>query len=234
MKNVLCFDADDTLWECNIFYRNVMHGFSKEMSEIFTLDEHYVYQTILKYEHERLATYGYGSLGFRQCLKDVFNDFYHHYRSKVNYHKKIIWIDEITRLVINFEIQLLPDVEATLAELKKRDYQLFIITKGDHLEQEGKIKSSKLLSYFNSYRIMKEKHEKAYQLFLNDFDFHPNHTTMIGNSPKSDIMPCLNIEMNAVYIPHTYNWELEQAPLPEYHRRMLVLKSIKDLLFHFN
>ena len=234
MKNFLCFDADDTLWECNVYFRSAMHQFSKEMSRIFSLDEHYVYQTILKYEHERLAYYGYGSLGFRKCLKDVFNDYYHHYRSNVNYHKKIIWIDEITRKVIDFEIQLLPMVEETLKELKRRNYLLYIITKGEFSEQEKKIRTSNLSIYFESYHIMAEKHESAYEAFLFENKLNAEKTTMIGNSPKSDIMPCLNINMNTVYIPHEYNWELEAYELPKTHKRLLVLGSFNELLLHFN
>ena len=231
-KPILFFDADDTLWECNRYFRAIMHQFCDRLSEKTNLEHDYIYKMILKFEHERLKIYGYGSFGFIQCLKDVYQELSN--EASINDHISHMntWIDKISEPLVEFQIQLIEGVSETLAILKQRNYEMHMLTKGDRLEQNQKISNSKIDHFFEKHHIFEHKHEHEYLSYLDENNFKPNQTVMIGNSPKSDILPCLKIGMKAIFIPHDSSWELEHAELPN-HPNKTELKSISQLLTIF-
>lgn len=227
MKKVLFIDADDTLWECNLFFRESMNRYCKLMNHHFNIPEKDVYDMILLFEKERISHYGYGSIGFYECLIDVYQELeiVHNHKPVLNPNHEFKLICEA---VLNFKIILLPEIIKTLKELKKRGYELHLVTKGDYDEQLKKINDSGLEIHFDHWHIMAEKDEKTYLNYLEKHSLNPKDATMIGNSPNSDIHPPKNIGMNTVYIPHEYNWEIEVSDVFE-GEQVVILKEFEEL-----
>jgi putative hydrolase of the HAD superfamily len=227
-KKVLFIDADDTLWECNIYFKEAMHRYCKLMNRHFGIEEKIVYNMILQFEKERVEKYGYGSIGFYECLIDVYEEL-----EVIHNHKPIVNpaadFKIICENVLDFKIVLLPNVVKTLNELQSRDYELHLVTKGDYKEQFDKIKNSGLEIYFDHYEIMSEKDEKTYQEYLEKHKLKAENAVMIGNSPNSDIHPPRKIGMNTIYIPHSHNWEVEVSEVFE-GEKVKIISEFSELL----
>ena len=123
-------------------------------------------------------------------------------------------------------------METTLAYLS-RDYVLTMCTKGDPEEQQIKIDRSRLVHYFQQIEIMPEKDPETYGAILERLGARPEEACMVGNSPKSDINPPLELGMAAVLIPHDHTWQLEYQEIDRSHERLLVLDRFVDLINHF-
>jgi len=227
MKKTLFIDADDTLWECNLFFREAMHRYCKLMNHHYSVPEQVVYDMILTFEKTRISTYGYGSLGFYECLLDVYEalETTYNHRAVLNPKKEFKVICEA---VLDFKIVLLPDVVQTLQTLKSREYELHLVTKGEHDEQLKKIKDSGLEIHFDHWHIMEEKDEESYLAYLDQHRLKPEETVMVGNSPNSDIHPPKNIGMEAIYVPHDLNWELEVSDVFECNQ-VTIIQNFNEL-----
>ncbi len=225
----LMIDADDTLWENNIYFEQAIARFIQLVDHPELTPEE-VRDEFDRLEATRVKTHGYGTDAFHQSLLAGFE----HLTGSPCNAKDVEHIAEFARSVRDGHLTLLDGVAEVLPQLAS-NHTLILVTKGDHAEQTAKLARSGLHAHFHHVEVLREKHVPAYQELLARYDCDPAHTWMIGNSPRSDANPALRAGMHAVYLPHPSTWVLEQEPVdaPAPGRRLLHLDSFRQLLTHF-
>lgn len=220
---VIAFDADDTLWVNETYFREAENNFTSLLSAYETKNK--IKQELMKKEIANLPLYGYGIKGFVlsmvECALELSNN-------RLN-GKSINEILQIGKKMLEKPVVVLNDVELVLNNLNKK-YKLIVATKGDLLDQEKKLEKSGLLKYFHHIEVMSEKKENDYIKLLKHIDIQPENFLMIGNSLKSDILPILNIGGSAIHIPFHITWEYEQVNSDNLNENYITLDTIKDLL----
>ena len=221
--DIITFDADDTLWENELFFRENEHRFCELIKEY--ADQNQVLESLLKNEIKTLPIYGYGIKGFVLSMIETALELSNNQISG-NTIKEIL---ELGKKQLSYPVKLIDGVEDTLSALQK-DYTLVMATKGDLTDQERKIEESGLKKYFSHIEIMSEKNESGYRSLIDRLQVSPDKFLMVGNSLKSDIIPVLSIGGYAAHIPFYTKWEHEKVDKPETCDRMFSLKSIRELL----
>jgi putative hydrolase of the HAD superfamily len=203
----LLIDADDTLWENNVYYERAIAAFISYLNHHeYTAAE--VRQALNIVERETILAHGYGLPSFTQSLLSCFERL----SPAPLTDEKRRRIEGFSRSIAEQEIELLPGVAETLAELATR-HRLILMTKGNHAEQTDKLGRSGLAAYFSTVEIAAEKDPATYSEVLHRHGLSPYSSWMIGNSPKSDINPALAAGLNAVFLFHKDTWVLEHATL---------------------
>ena len=203
----LLIDADDTLWENNVYFERAIAAFISYLNHHeYTPAE--VRQALNAAEHETILSHGYGLSSFTRSLLSCFERL----SPAPLTDDKRQRIEGFTRSIAEQEIELLPYVAETLRDLATR-HQLILMTKGNHAEQADKLSRSGLASYFSAVEIPAEKDPTTYREVLHRHGLSPHSSWMIGNSPKSDINPALAAGLNAVFLFHKDTWVLEHATL---------------------
>jgi putative hydrolase of the HAD superfamily len=228
-RQTLLIDADDTLWENNIYFERAIVRFISFLNHHeFSPDQ--VREVLNDVERECIVTHGYGLHSFGHSLVRTFE------RLSVRpvtpeLHAQIVGF---TLTIENHPIEMLPEVPETLEYLAAR-HRLILVTKGAVAEQSGKIERSGLREYFEAAEIVAEKNSGTYRSLLEKHELAGESTWMIGNSPKSDINPALAAGLHAVFIPHGDTWVLEHEevnaapPL----QRLLIVGRFAELREHF-
>ena len=203
----LLIDADDTLWENNIYFERAIAAF------IGYLNHHEyspaeVRQTLNAVERETILAHGYGLTSFTRSLVTCFERL----SPAAVTEEKVNRILSFARSIAEQEIELMPGVAETLAELASR-HRLILMTKGDEAEQADKLTRSGLADYFSAVEIVAEKDPATYREVIARHELTPHTSWMIGNSPKSDINPALAAGLHAVFLFHKDTWVLEHATL---------------------
>jgi len=222
----LLIDADDTLWENNVYFERAIAAF------ISYLDHHEhspaeVRRALNQVERETILTHGYGLPSFTHSLLLCFERL----SPAPISNEKREQVRGFARSIAEQEIELLPGVAETLDELATR-HRLILMTKGNHAEQADKLTRSGLASYFSAVEIAAEKDAAIYREVIQRHKLSPQISWMIGNSPKSDINPALAAGLNAVFLFHKDTWVLEHAtldPAPEGHQ-LIELDSFAKLV----
>ena len=225
----LLFDADDTLWENNIYFERAITSFISYLDHrVHTPEE--VREHLNRVEHATIKAQGYGLKSFRKSLITCFEQL----TDKPVTEDKRTRIASFAQSIADHEIELLPDVAATLAELAAR-HRIIMVTKGDPAEQQDKLHRSGLESHFTAVEILPEKKDDAYRALAAYHACDHACTWMIGNSPRSDINPALAAGLNAIFIPHDFTWVLEHETidLPPAGQHLLELTAFPDLTQHF-
>ncbi|WP_157519214.1 HAD family hydrolase [Herbidospora mongoliensis] len=223
----LIFDADDTLWENNVFFERVIDDFL-DWATHPTLDRVQIRGILNDIERANAVSLGYGSAVFLRNLHETFEKLQERPASLVERKR----IDQLAGRLIRGEVDLIPGVSDTLAELGAR-HELFLLTKGDVEEQQRKIDASGLAGWFRQAHIVREKDVDVYRRLALDSGLAVDRTWMIGNSPKSDIWPARQAGMGAVFIPHEHTWVLEHHDLDPADDGVLTLKAFTELVDHF-
>jgi putative hydrolase of the HAD superfamily len=223
----LIFDADDTLWENNIYFEAAFEQFYDYLQHS-SLSAEEVRKILDEIEIANAKMHGYGSRNFARNLAQCYERLSERHISPAD----LETVKEFAHAILEKPIELIIGVEETVAQLSTR-HQLTIFTKGDPEEQRLKIDRSGLAPYFQHAAIVKEKNEDAYRLLAEEQGFHPERTWMIGNSPKSDINPALAAGLRAVFVPHPRTWRLEHEAVPDDHPRLLRVERIGDLTNYF-
>ncbi|MGB6269324.1 MAG: HAD family hydrolase [Olleya sp.] len=218
---VIGFDADDTLWVNETYFRNAELEFAKLLSPFETANK--IDQELFKMEMKNLPVYGYGIKGFVLSMVEMAIELSNNTVSN----KTISKILDLGKDMINKDVELLEGVEKVLQELSKK-YRLIVATKGDLLDQERKLEKSGLLDYFHHIEVLSDKKETNYSKLLNHLDIKPSEFLMIGNSLKSDILPLINIKANAIHVPFHTTWLHEQIEVN--HDEPKQYQTIKSLL----
>lgn len=199
---VIGFDADDTLWVNETYFRDAEEEVGKLLSRYETPNK--IDQELYKMELKNLSTYGYGVKGFVLSMIELAVELSN---GKVS-NKIISEILDIGKAMINKPIELLDGVEEVLKTLSK-DYRLILVTKGDLLDQERKLEKSGLIDYFHHIEVLSEKQEANYSRLLKHLDIKPSEFLMVGNSLKSDILPLVNIGSEVIHVPFHTTWQHE-------------------------
>jgi len=201
---VVCFDADDTMWVNEPYYREIEQKFCVLMEK--HVAKEVCDKELLRIEFGNLDLYGYGAKSFTLSMIETAIELSKNTISAF----EINHIMELGKELINKPVILLDGIEAVLQKLKN-DYQLIVATKGDLLDQERKLKNSGLEKYFHHIEIMSEKDHINYQKLIAHLDSKPEGFLMIGNSIKSDILPVLEIGASAIHIPCETTWAHEHV-----------------------
>lgn len=220
---VIAFDADDTLWVNETYFREAELEFANLLSKYETKNK--IDQELFKKEIENLSFYGYGIKGFVlsmiECAIELSNTTVHP--------KTIQAILNIGKEMLAKPITLLDGVEDVLKTLHGK-YKLIVATKGDLLDQERKLEKSNLLKYFHHIEVMSDKKEKDYQKLLKHLDIEPTEFLMVGNSLKSDVLPLIAIGASAIHIPFHTTWIHEQVSDKEAAKQdYITLTTIKEI-----
>ncbi len=225
MKPTLIIDADDTLWENNIFYEQCITDFAALMAaQGFEHEE--ALRTLETVERERVPVVGYAPEEFARSLVIAYRRLCAiHQRPTEDEIADAAW--QIGQRVVEYPIILLDGVAETLARLRSH-CRLFLLTKGDRKAQESKLARSGLDAMFEAVHIVPEKNAQVLCDLLARYSLQPHATWMVGNSPRSDINPALEAGIGAIYVPHPHTWgfEVEEIAEPE---RVIVLERFSEL-----
>lgn len=224
---VLIIDADDTLWATNVIFEGIIEAFldwlaepaAVRMSTRALLDE---------IEIANAARYGYGSKVFVRTLGECLERL----RRQPLTAAQTRHIAALASPLTKRDVRPFAGVEETLAALARR-HRLLLLTKGDAGEQAAKLEASRLKSYFQAVHIVPEKNARTYRDLVRRHRLSTELTWMIGDSPKSDILPAISSGLNAVLIESDHPWSGDYAELDASNHRVLRLKSFTQLLEHF-
>ena len=218
------FDADDTLWENERYFRAAEDKFAALLSD-YTSPEG-VQQMLWQKQEDNIPLFGYGSKTYMLGMTDAALELCGGSLPENIYYgiKKII-----TDLAFH-NLEIIEGVEQTLQALQGH-YTLIVATKGDLTEQMGKFRSSGLAKYFHHCEVMENKDEKNYLELIAKHDIRPEELLMIGNSVKSDIAPVVAVGGWAIHIPHEIVWVHEMMDMPA-SDRIIEVSEIRDILVH--
>jgi putative hydrolase of the HAD superfamily len=226
-RHTLLVDADDTLWENNIFFEKTIDHFVAQLEHLgYTLE--YVRHILNETERRNIRQHGYGVRSFRRSLEDT----YMKLAGNAARREIMMEIERITVELENTPPHIMEGVPETLAYLSKR-HRLILLTKGEQAEQAAKVERSGLLSYFDAIEIVLEKEASTYERMIEQFKIVKSQGWMVGNSPRSDINPALQAGLNAVFIPHSATWELEKSEIESGAGKLLILSGFQDMRAHF-
>ena len=203
----LLIDADDTLWENNIYFERAIAAFISYLNH-HEYSPAEVRQTLNAVERETILAHGYGLSSFTRSLVTCFERL----GPAPVTEEKAARILGFARSIAEQEMELLPGVPETLADLAAR-HRLILMTKGNHAEQADKLARSGLAELFSAVEIVQEKDPPTYRDVIHRHELMPHSSWMIGNSIKSDINPALAAGLHAVYLYHKDTWVLEHATL---------------------
>ncbi|MFC7329642.1 HAD family hydrolase [Marinactinospora rubrisoli] len=223
-RHNLIFDADDTLWENNVLFERAKEAFVESVVRSGTARAR-VLAVLEEVERETVATIGYGVDGFEHsltvCLTRLRPD------PPLGDADRAV-LREMCAPIRSHTLEIIKGVPETLRSLADR-HALFLLTKGNLAEQQGKIDRSGLAPLFTGVGIVPEKNPAAYHGFCERHGLNPADTWMIGNSPRSDVRPALAAGLGAVLVPHPMTWSLEHAELPEGHQRFRTIDPFARL-----
>ncbi len=223
----LIFDADDTLWENNIYFEQAFDSFCEYLSHS-SMTPQQIRGVLDEIEKANTILHGYGAKSYARNLTACFE----HVAERGFSDADRETIENFVHEILNKPIELLEGVAETLAQLAER-HELTMFTKGDLDEQKMKIDRSGLADYFHHTAIVKEKNVPAYEELARQRGFDRAKAWMIGNSPKSDVNPALEAGLSAVYVPHPRTWSLERETVPAGHPRLLRIERITELTRYF-
>jgi putative hydrolase of the HAD superfamily len=228
-SQTLLIDADDTLWANNVYFERAIANFISFLNhQEFTPAE--VREVLNEVERECIVKHGYGLHSFVHALVDTFE------RIAVEPLTPALreTIHGFAQTIAEHPIEPFDGVPETLDYLAGR-HHLIMVTKGNIVEQSGKVERSGLKDYFSAVEIVAEKDPPTFRSVVEKYGLARDITWMIGNSPKSDINPALAAGLNAVFIPHDMTWILEQDEVKHggADGRYLTIPRFADLQLHF-
>lgn len=224
MRQNLVIDADDTLWENNIYFEEAFEDFIAFLSHS-SLSSLEVRAILDEIELANIKVHGYGAENFARNLCQC----YQRLVERAVDPGDLPRVMNLATRIMSQPVEVLDGVADTLEYLASR-HDLTLFTKGHPEEQKLKIDRSGLGVWFGHTAIVREKDAAAYQQLVRDRALDPARTWMIGNSPKSDINPALEAGLNAVYVPHERTWHLEKTELAAGGPgRLLVAETFRDL-----
>ena len=220
---IIAFDADDTLWVNEPYFRESEEAFAALFEDYLPL--HNTQQELFKTEMNNLALYGYGVKGFMLSMVETAIRITDGNLSAEGTNRII----EIGKELLDRPIEILPHVEEVLQALSSK-YRLVVATKGDLLDQERKLKKSGLAKYFHHIEIMSDKKPADYQKLIQHLDVAPDQFMMIGNSLKSDILPVLDLGGHGIHIPFHTTWAHEMVSHPVEHPNFREIEQLNEIL----
>ena len=226
-RQQLIIDADDTLWENNIYFERAFEDFCGFLAHS-NMTPAEVRAVLDEIETVNNKVHGYGTANFARNLTEC----YHKLVEREVRAQDLPRVMSFTEQIVRHPIELIGGVPDTLEYLSTR-HDLTLFTKGNAEEQKLKLDRSGLAIYFGHTAIVKEKDAGSYQALIRERGLDPERTWMIGNSPKSDINPALEVGIKAVFVPHLHTWSLEHEDLLDGGDRLLRLERFEELREYF-
>ena len=226
-RQYLLIDADDTLWENNIYFERAFDEFVQYLDHS-KLSAPEIRGVLDEIELANAKIHGYGSLNFGRNLRQC----YQHLAERDVCEEDLGMVMSFAERILDCPMEVIAGVPETLEYLASR-HDLTLFTKGHPDEQKLKIDRSGLGTYFGHTAIVKEKDVAAYRTLVEQHGIDPSRAWMAGNSAKSDVNPALEAGLNAVFIPHAHTWTLERQDIRPGKGRLLVLERFADLKEHF-
>ena len=220
---IIAFDADDTLWVNETFFRETEEKFCRLLTNFSTPEE--TMKELFATEIRNLADYGYGTKGFVLSMIETALAISGNRVSQSTLEEII----DLGKTQINQPVELLDGVIEILNFLQEKGYKLIIATKGDLLDQERKLRKSGLEKYFHHVEVMSNKEKTDYQKLIQHLDIQPKDFLMIGNSYKSDIEPVIELGAYGIHIPFHITWEHEKATEQKNQPNWIKLSSIAEV-----
>ena len=219
----LLIDADDTLWENNIYFERVGTEFFEQLAKRGVPKaraEELLWQT----EQRNVKTTGYGSQAFCASLHQV--------ATELGAADAELWIQQQENWILHHPIELMPGVRETLPLLFAK-HQIIMVTKGRPDEQLGKLERSGLAGFFHATEVVFEKNVETYREVVTKYRLDAGTTWMIGNSPRSDINPAKTAGLGTVFIPYHTTWWHEIEEISPIGAETLMLENFGELAEHF-
>jgi len=226
-RQFLIIDADDTLWENNIYFERAFEQFVAFLAHSSMAPQE-VRDILDEIERTNAKIHGYGSMNFGRNLAEC----YRHLAERTISDADLATVISFAERILECPMEVIDGVAETLEYLAGR-HDLTLFTKGHVDEQRLKVDRSGLGRFFQHTAIVKEKDTSAYRRLVVDRGMDPAATWMIGNSPKSDVNPALEAGLNAVFVPHAHTWVLEKQDIVPGLGRLLVVERFGDLQSHF-
>lgn len=226
-RHTLLIDADDTLWENNVFFEKLIEDFIT-LVEPCGYAREYIRRILNETERRNIQQYGYGVRSFGRSLEET-------YLKLAGSMARRETLAQIHGRLVELERtppKILDGVPETLAYLTER-HRLLLFTKGEAAEQAAKVERSGLQAFFEAIEIVMEKDTATYSALVNKHKVVKSHGWMVGNSPRSDINPAMQVGLNAVYIPHQNTWDLEQETVISGSGKLMILPRFRELRAHF-
>ena len=223
----LIIDADDTLWENNIYFERAFDEFVDFLAHSrMTATE--IRAVLDEIEDANARVHGYGSVNFGRNLRQC----YERLAERVVRDDDLQAVMRFAERILGQPIEIIDGVPGTLEYLANR-HELTLFTKGSLDEQKMKIDRSGLAPFFGHVAIVREKNAPAYRALVEERAMDLERSWMIGNSPKSDVNPALEAGLNAVFVPHAHTWVLEKEAIRPGNGRLLTVERFTDLRAHF-
>lgn len=223
----LLIDADDTLWENNIYFERAFDEFVAFLDHS-AMSPGEVRSVLDEIEETNARIHGYGSLNFARNLRQC----YEHLAERAVGPEDLRTVMAFAERILECPMETIAGVPETLQYLQAR-HDLTLFTKGNPEEQKLKIDRSGLGGFFRHTAIVKEKDTSAYLRLVEERQLNPARTWMVGNSPKSDINPAMEAGLNAVFIPHAHTWVLEKQEIRPGAGHLISLEEFAELRKHF-
>jgi len=222
---VIGFDADDTLWVNENYFREAEQAFCELLSAFLPAEE--VMKRLFDIEMKNLPIYGFGIKGFMLGMSETIVEVAGKEATPEMFSKAL----ELGKEMLNKPVELLGNVEEVLSQLQDH-YRVILVTKGDLLDQQRKLEKSGLEKYFHHIEIMSDKKEKDYLKLIGHLDIKPEEFLMVGNSLRSDILPVRAIGGQAIYVPYEITWQHEAVLESEGANDYIKAKSLSEVLKH--
>jgi len=229
-SQTLLIDADDTLWENNVYFERAIANFISFLNHREYTPQQ-VREVLNDVERKNVVKHGYGLVSFAHALVETFERLSVEPRTPALHET----IHGFAHAIAENPVEIIAGVAETLAYLAGR-HHLIMVTKGNLVEQTGKVERSGLKPHFAAVEVVAEKDAAVYHELAGKYGFARETTWMVGNSPKSDVNPALAAGLNAVFVPHDQTWVLEHEELVQPGDgggRLLVLERFAQLREHF-
>jgi putative hydrolase of the HAD superfamily len=200
----IAFDADDTLWRNEEIFIHAQDEFINLLLPYH--DETYIRTHLNDVQISNLENFGYGIKGFTLSMIETAITLTEGRVTGSEIHEII----QLSKCMLSSPVELLPNVEKVLSSLKGQ-FQLFVITKGDLLDQESKLARSGIADYFDAIEIVSDKNANTYEQIIQRHKLSAKNFLMVGNSMKSDILPVLDIGAHALHVPYHSTWAHEEV-----------------------
>ena len=223
----LIVDADDTLWENNVYFERAFDEFVQFLDHS-SMNAAEIRVVLDEIEAANSKIHGYGSLNFGRNLRQC----YEHLVERDACDGDLRAVMGFAERILEYPMEVISGVPETLEYLSLR-HDLILFTKGHPEEQKLKIERSGLSVFFQHTAIVKEKDAAAYCNLVDERSMKQHCTWMIGNSPKSDINPALEAGLNAVFVPHAHTWILERQEIRRGTRELVVIERFEELRGRF-
>lgn len=229
-KQTILLDLDDTLIHCNKYFKETVDTYISKMQEWFPISKYEIREKQLEFDLESVANYGLHSARFPQSFVST----YKYYSEKFNLDIKTQHIDEVYTIgasVFEIEVQPLPGMYDVLNQLTQQGHALYLYTGGDHSNQNRKIVSLELETYFQDrVFIFEHKNTASLKQVLSKINSRPSSTWMIGNSLKTDIKPAIEVGINAIHIPSELEWAYNNIELEEKYYTLNSLQEVPNYM----